>query len=104
MIGRSAGSWKQRVLLASLSIYWLALVVSTHWPSPPQIGDLDKPVHFSAYALLGFLAFLGVFWGRAVRWQHVALLFLGLTLWGGIDELTQPPFGRTADWNDWFAD
>jgi VanZ family protein len=86
--------------------YWLALVMGTHWPHLPQIGPkgFDKVLHLSAYAGLITLVSVNIFWGRAAAWWQYGLVFLGLALFGGCDELTQPPFGRTADWLDWYAD
>jgi len=39
-----------------------------------------------------------------VPWWHFIVMFLTVAAFGGCDELTQPPFGRTADWFDWYAD
>jgi VanZ family protein len=84
----------------------MALLLGTHWPKLPPIGPegTDKVLHFSAYAGLGFLLSLSVFLSRKVRWWHLLAIFIAVAAFGGCDELTQPPFGRTADWFDWFAD
>ena len=91
---------------AVLVAYWIAAFVATH--SPPLFGDDDGPpafeppvgadkiFHFVGFAVLAFLlrnAGLGV----------VATLALCLA-YGAFDELTQPPFGRTADPFDLMAD
>jgi VanZ family protein len=96
----------RRGIIAILILYWLALVTGTHWPKLPQIGPsgFDKVLHVSAYAGLIVLLSLSVFWGRPASWRQYGLIWLGLALFGGFDELTQPPFHRTADWYDWFAD
>jgi len=87
-------------------LYITALLLGTHWPTLPAIGpeNTDKVLHFSAYAGLAFLLSLTIFWSRKVRWWHFILMFIAVAAFGGCDELTQPPFGRTADWFDWFAD
>src|SRR5262249_11339386 len=64
----------------------------------------DKLLHISAYAGLAFLLSLCIFWSRKVPWWQFAALFVVVIAFGGLDELTQPPFGRTADWHDWYAD
>jgi len=66
--------------------------------------NFDKVLHFSAYTGLGFLLSLSVFWSRKVPWWHFIVIFIVVAAFGGGDELTQPPFGRTADWFDWYAD
>ena len=48
--------------------YWLALVVGTHWPLPPEmmgLGESDKLLHFSAYSGLALLVCLN--WALAPR-------------------------------------
>jgi len=95
----------RRVVFVILATYWSALVYGTHRASLPAIPtNFDKVLHFSAYAGLAFILSLSVFWSRKVPWWHFALMFLAVAAFGGCDELTQPPFGRTADWFDWFAD
>jgi VanZ family protein len=47
---------------------------------------------------------LNVWWRVRVRAVHLLIVFAVVVTFGGLDELTQPPFGRTADWFDWYAD
>ena len=96
----------RRGLIAILIVYWIALVAGTHWPQMPQIGPqgFDKVLHISAYAGLAVLVTLCVRWNRTGGWRQYLIIFVGLAVFGGLDELTQPPFHRTADWFDWFAD
>lgn len=89
-----------------LAMYWLVLVTATHWPAAEPMVALswgDKIVHFVAYAVLAWM----IAWtsdGR-LRWMAgLALAWLLATACGGLDELTQPPFNRTADPYDWLAD
>jgi VanZ family protein len=106
MIKLQLSNCLRRLVLAALIVYWIALVAGTHWPTLPQIGpkNFDKVLHVSAYCGLIVLLSLSLFWGRPWQWRRYAAVFLGLAAFGGFDELTQPPFHRTADWLDWFAD
>ena len=89
-----------------LAVYWLALLTGTHWPHLPSFGpeNTDKVLHITAYAGLATLLTLYVLAGRKATWRKLGLVFLILAVAGGLDELTQPPFQRTADWYDWYAD
>lgn len=96
-----------RLAIGILVAYWIALVMGTHWPQMPDLNlpeDSDKVIHLTAYAGLTFLLSLSLFWSRRVSWWQWISLAVGVAVFGGMDELTQPPFGRTADWYDWFAD
>jgi VanZ family protein len=90
-----------------LILYWLALAVATHLPKPPDIPleQGDKLMHFAAYALLAFLA-AGCWsaYRSPLRKHHLFGLFVVLSLYAAVDELTQIPFGRQADVLDWLAD
>lgn len=95
----------RRAIYVALVAYWAALVYGTHKASLPAMPtNFDKVLHFSAYAGLAFLLSIGVFWARQVSWWHFVAVFIAVAAFGGCDELTQPPFGRTADWYDWYAD
>ena len=76
------------------------LTVAMLWPihRPPQAPDgSDKVVHLIAFAALAFpLARTGRF--------GLAPVFLGASAYGGIIEVIQPSFGRSADMQDWIAD
>ena len=61
-------------------------------------------LHITAYAGLATLLTLYVLAGERATWRKLGLVFLILAVAGGLDELTQPPFQRTADWYDWYAD
>src|SRR5262245_26025565 len=96
----------RRSLVAILIVYWVALVLGTHWPRLPEVGPgiSDKFLHVIAYTGLSLLLALCATWGRPASWWRYGAIFLVLATFGGIDELTQPPFGRAADWHDWYAD
>jgi VanZ family protein len=78
----------------------LTLTVAMLWPletpSPAPEGS-DKLVHFIAFAALAF---------PLARTGRIGLLpvFIGASSFGGIIELIQPSFNRSADMNDWMAD
>ena len=78
----------------------LTLTVAMLWPldqPPPAPEGSDKLVHFIAFAALAFpLARTGRF--------GLMPVFIGASAYGGIIELIQPSFNRSADVNDWVAD
>ena len=76
------------------------LTVAMLWPlaaPPPAPEGSDKLVHFVAFAALAF---------PLARTGRIGLLpvFIGASAFGGIIELIQPSFNRSADFNDWVAD
>src|SRR5262245_48048419 len=103
MNSRFAGRLR-RSILAVLIVYWICLVLGTHWAprEGPQIPD--KVLHLTAYAGLTVLLAINVFWNLPGRWWWYGVILAGVAAFAGIDELTQPPFGRSADWYDWYAD
>ena len=80
-------------------IVTLILTVAMLWPldQPPPAPISDKLVHFIAFAALAF---------PLARTGRIGLLpvFIGATAFGGIIELLQPSFNRSAEVNDWIAD
>ena len=78
----------------------LTLTIAMLWPMnqpPPAPEGSDKLVHLAAFAALAF---------PLARTGRIGLLpvFIGASAFGGIIELIQPSFNRSADVNDWIAD
>ena len=76
------------------------LTVAMLWPinqPPPGPDGSDKVVHLIAFAALAF---------PLARTGRIGLLpvFVGASAFGGLIEVIQPTFGRSADMQDWIAD
>ena len=70
------------------------------WPldqPPPAPRGSDKLVHLIAFAALAF---------PLARTGRIGLLpvFISASAFGGVIELIQPSFNRSADAKDWIAD
>ena len=96
-----------KYLLLALVLYWAAMFVATHIPGdamPEQSLGLDKLAHFTAYAILAWLAAMLL---RVTGWWNwktaLAIVFVA-AIYGAIDEWLQPYFDRHADVDDWLAD
>jgi hypothetical protein len=99
---------KQKILLAILAGYWVALLVVTHISLPKivyQARVSDKWLHFLAFMNLIFLLWFSFRPDDKVNWRSrlVWLLLLAVCIYGGLDELTQPYFGRTCDLYDFLS-
>ncbi|MDC1500137.1 VanZ family protein [Octadecabacter sp.] len=82
------------------AIVAITLTVAMLWPlnaPPPAPEGSDKLVHFIAFAALAFPL------ARTGRLGLVAV-FIGASAFGGLTELIQPTFNRSADMGDWVAD
>ena len=81
-------------------IVTLTLTIAMLWPleaPPPAPEGSDKLVHFIAFAALAFPL------ARTGRFGLMPVL-IGASAYGGIIEIIQPSFNRSADVNDWIAD
>jgi VanZ family protein len=86
--------------------YWGMCFVLTHLYVPTILPGPthDKIRHYLGYGGLGGAWFLSLWvWRPRARWIGVAVIVLG-AIYGGLDEITQPAFGRTCDFYDWLAD
>ena len=76
------------------------LTIAMLWPldqPPPAPDGSDKLVHIVAFAALSFpLSRTGRF--------GLLLVFVGASVFGGMIEIIQPSFNRSAGVNDWIAD
>ena len=82
------------------AIVAITLTVAMLWPleaPPPAPEGSDKLVHFIAFAALAFPL------ARTGR-LGLAAVFIGACAFGGLIELIQPTFNRSADVGDWIAD
>lgn len=103
--------WLHRRPWSALAVYWLTAFVVTHIPplrlrnpdAPPRLIPLDKIVHFGGFLALSWLLMNLLSRRLGVAWS-ILLTVLICALYGAFDELTQPPFDRTADVWDWIAD
>jgi VanZ family protein len=85
---------------------WLTALVLTHKPPGPGSGVAvnDKLAHFLMYgALTAVLWRAWRIFGRSRR-RRITTLAPLMLIYGAVDELTQPWFGRSAEWLDWLAD
>ena len=77
-----------------------AITIAMLWPleaPPPAPEGSDKILHFIAFVALAFPL------ARAGRFRLIPVL-IGASAFGGLIELIQPTFNRSADLNDWVAD
>lgn len=99
--------WVQRWARLVLAIYWLALVVATHWPrldlgdAPSPVLQPDKAVHALTMAVLTGLLMLARPAGRRASLRVTALVSCVIALaYAGLDEWSQSWFDRTVSWAD----
>ncbi len=76
------------------------LTVALLWPiyrPLPALNGIDKLAHLIAFAALAF---------PLARTGRIGLIpvFVGASAFGGVIEVVQPSFGRSADMQDWTAD
>jgi TRAP-type uncharacterized transport system fused permease subunit len=99
--------WRDLAFLVALPLYVVALFASTHVPHvriPGQIPQSDKVLHFTAFAILAFLA-----WqfqrarGRPPGPRFVWVAGPILIAYAALDELTQDLVGRWTDPVDFAA-
>lgn len=95
------------MVIAALVAYWLLMFVATHVPTIPkeiQPGISDKWQHYVAYAGLGLLLAASRSFHGPLSWGGGLFLWVIAVLYGAFDEITQPLFGREAEFLDWRSD
>ena len=99
---------RQKITIVALALYWAALVYVSHIPIPQVVYKAqvsDKWLHFLEYLNLIFLLWYSVRPDGKANWRAatVWVIFLISCVYGGIEELTQPYFGRQKDFMDFLA-
>jgi len=94
------------VLLAACALAWAGAFLATHLPpnDVPNLQTSDKVLHMVGYGGLTTLLVLSLASLGRPRSARIVLAVGILLAYGAFDELTQPAFQRTADFNDWLAD
>lgn len=95
-------SWRHRITIISLVLYWLLIFIFAHIPIPLYVrraGVSDKCLHFLAYLILSFLLWFAIRPNEKVNWRKAAVwgVFIIVTGYGAIDEVVQSYVGRTCD-------
>ncbi len=90
-----------------LGCYWLIMFTGTHWPhvnleSYPT--NFDKVLHFTGYAVFGFLIAVWTSTRRKFGLREFAAGFGVIFAYAIFDEVTQPYFGRDCEFVDMLAD
>ena len=88
-------------------LYSVSLVVATHLPRVPtvvRVPGADKWLHLVAYECQAILAMGTLYFMNRLILKNVVYLMIMLTIFGAIDELTQPIFSRQAELLDWVTD
>ena len=96
---------QRRISIILLALYWPVLIFFAHMPVPDSVRGAhvsDKSLHFQAYLVLAFLVWFSIKPHEKVNWRKfpVWLVLLGLTAYGGIDEVIQGHIGRSCDMMD----
>ncbi len=93
-------------LLAACALALAGAFVATHLPpnDVPNLHTSDKVLHMVGYGGLTTLLLMSLASLGRPRIARIVLAVGILLAYGAFDELTQPPFHRTADFHDWLAD
>ena len=107
--GHRPGRLLVRLIRLVTACYWIAMCVGTHLPVPPDVVPTnvsDTWLHLGAYFGLGVLLMGSVAADRRVCRRDTIRLWILVTCYGALDELTQmiPMLHRTAEWKDLGAD
>ena len=94
-------------LLVGFVLYSIVLIFATHLPNINtgiRAPGLDKVLHFIAYGCQGVLAMSVLCVAGRASLKNIVVLIVVLACFGALDEITQPAFGRQAEFLDWVAD
>jgi VanZ family protein len=83
------------------------MFIATHLPIQETLGEPpvpDKLAHFVIYGGLGFLLPMWTGWRSRLTWRRSSLCLAAIVVYAVIDEVTQIPVGRSAEWLDGLAD
>jgi len=105
-------SYRQKVTIILLLLYWPAIFILSHIPleNVPgwviRIDVSDKFLHYLGYLVLVFLLWFVISPGRKVNWRRASvwLVLLVVVWYGAIDEWLQGYVGRCPDIMDFLAD
>lgn len=106
-IGQASKLMYGRFIVVALVGYWSLIFLLTHMPRVPRVlpwGVSDKLIHFVAFACLALLCTVTIAVFRKLSLTIVFGIVIACCCYGAIDEVTQMPVGRTADFYDWVAD
>jgi VanZ family protein len=90
-----------------LSVYWVMLFLATHLthvPAAVEAPGSDKTWHFFGYAGLAILVAARTVSVRSLSTKVIVCIFGVVALYGVLDEVSQIPVRRDADFADWYAD
>ena len=100
----------KKLTVVLLALYWPVLFILTHVPIPKRLlvnlDTSDKTLHFLAYFILSFLAYLAIGTAGKINWRkkNVWLLFLTIIVYAVLDEWLQGLVGRNCDVMDFLSD
>lgn len=101
---------RQKAVIAALALYWPALFVVAHIPTPQVVRRAhmyDKSLHLLAYMILTFLLWSAIWPTQRVQWRRVAVwwLLFAVAVYGVCDEWLQHYVAdRSTDPEDFAAD
>ena len=96
-----------RIAIVALFGYWVLLFIGTHLPPNKLLASMhqtDKVLHLCAFAGLAFLMAWAIPTNMRKLYRNTLLAAFVTVIYAGLDELLQIPVGRTADWQDFYAD
>ena len=94
------------ILIAICAVTWIGAFTATHLPpgDVPAMGPSDKVLHLAGYAVLATPLMLTLAALGRTRRRRIVFAVTVLLIYGIVDELTQPIFGRSAAIGDWLCD